>query len=316
MDLRRLQHLIALAEERHFARAAERVHLSQPAFSRSIQALESELGLRLFERQIGDVRPTPAGTFVIERAQRLVFDARCLQRDVDLLRDTRLGDTAFGVGPFPAATLMPSLLSSLRREHPRVGLRVEVNNWRLLLERLRAEDIEFFIADVRELPEDATLAVRPLASQLGGFYVRRGHPLLAARSCTLSEAWSFGFASVRLPVAVMTTLAQQLGLAPGAPLTLALECDDIALLKTVALESDTVLAGTAGAVGAEVDRGELLPLQVRDLPRLESRLGLASLRNRTPSPMAQHVIARIEAHLARTPSGAPQRAAGTTKRSP
>ena len=117
--------------------------------------------MRLFDREGGTVKATPAGAFLIERARRLLFDARCLQRDVDLLRDTRLGDTAFGVGPFPAATLMPSLLSALRREHPRVGLRVEVNNWRLLLERLRAEDIEFFIADVRELPEDATLAIRP-----------------------------------------------------------------------------------------------------------------------------------------------------------
>ena len=316
LDLRRISHLVALADERHFGRAAERVHLSQPAFSRSIQALEGLAGHRLFDRGSSEVRPTPAGSFLIQRARALLADARHLERDLTLFGDSQLGDTAFGVGPLPAATLLPHALAQLRRAHPKVALRVEVNNWILLLDRLQAEDIEFFIADVRELPEDATLAVRPLASQLGGFYVRRGHPLLAARSCTLSEAWSFGFASVRLPVAVMTTLARQLGLAPGAPLTLALECDDIALLKTVALESDTVLAGTAGAVGAEVDRGELLPLQVRDLPRLESRLGLASLRNRTPSPMAQHVIARIEAHLTRTPSGAPRRTAGTATRSP
>jgi DNA-binding transcriptional LysR family regulator len=61
VELRRLQHLLALDDERHFGRAAERVHLSQPAFSRSIQAIEADLGLRLFERDIGDIRPTPAG---------------------------------------------------------------------------------------------------------------------------------------------------------------------------------------------------------------------------------------------------------------
>jgi DNA-binding transcriptional LysR family regulator len=107
MDLRRLQHLLALAEERHFGRAAERVHLSQPAFSRSIQAIEAELELRLFDRGIGDVRPTPAGEFVIERARRLLFDARSLARDVELFRDSQLGDTAFGAGPLPAVTLLP-----------------------------------------------------------------------------------------------------------------------------------------------------------------------------------------------------------------
>ena len=99
MNLRRLSHVVGLADTLHFARAAEVAHLSQPAFSRSIQAIESELGIRLFDRDVGDVRPTPAGEFVIERARKLLFEARCLQRDVDLYRDSQLGDTAFGVGP-------------------------------------------------------------------------------------------------------------------------------------------------------------------------------------------------------------------------
>ena len=79
MNLRRLNHVVALADTLHFARAAEAAHLSQPAFSRSIQAIESELGIRLFDRDVGDVRATPAGEFVIERARKLLFEARCLQ---------------------------------------------------------------------------------------------------------------------------------------------------------------------------------------------------------------------------------------------
>src|SRR5262245_50741079 len=133
MDLRRLNHVVALADELHFARAAERVHLSQPAFSRSIQAIDSEFGLRLFEREGGEIRPTPAGEFVIERARRLLFQARGVQRDVDLYRRSELGDTAFGVGPMPAASLMQLVLSQLRGLYPKVGVRVEVGNWEQLL---------------------------------------------------------------------------------------------------------------------------------------------------------------------------------------
>ena len=90
MNLRRLNHVVALADTLHFARAAEAAHLSQPAFSRSIQAIEADLGIRLFDRDIGDVRATSAGEFVIERARKLLFEARCLQRDVDLYRDGEL----------------------------------------------------------------------------------------------------------------------------------------------------------------------------------------------------------------------------------
>lgn len=291
--MRRFQHLLALADERHFGRAAERVHLSQPAFSRSIQAIEANLGVHLFDREIGDIRPTPMGEFLIERARRLLFDARCLHRDVDLFRDSELGDTAFGVGPFPAVTLLPAVLVAMRRQYPGVGLRVEISNWHLLHERLHAEDIEFFVSDVRDLPDDPALEIRSLGGQTGSLYVRSGHPL-ARRACSLAEAWSHGIAATRLPVAVKGALAALLGLPPGETPVLALECDDTQLLKRVALETDTVLASTDAAVRDEVDAGALERLQVRELPTLYAQMGLAVLRNRTLSPTAQRAIVEIE----------------------
>src|SRR5690349_9294847 len=139
MDLRRWTHVVAVADRRSFVRAAEQVSLSQPALTRSIQAAEAELGLRLFDRGTQEVVPTPAGEFVIARARQLVFNSRCLERDVELFRNRGLGDTAFGVGPFPAATFLAPLLAGVRREFPDVKLRVEVSNWQLLVKRLLEE---------------------------------------------------------------------------------------------------------------------------------------------------------------------------------
>src|SRR5215813_7455386 len=190
MNLRRLNHVVALADTLHFARAAEAAHLSQPAFSRSIQAIESDLGLRLFDRDVGDVRPTRAGEFVIERARKLLFEARCLQREVDLYRDSQLGDTAFGVGPLLTATLMPQALRELRQQHPQVALRMEVGNWVQLLESLRTESIEFFAADVRDMPKDAALDIQPIGGQPPHLYVRAGHPL-AEGEHALREVWEY-----------------------------------------------------------------------------------------------------------------------------
>lgn len=293
MELRRLSHLVALADECHFARAAERVHLSQPAFSRSIQAIEGEMGMRLFDRETGEVRATPAGKFVIERARRLLFDARNLQRDVDLYRDSRLGDTAFGVGPFPAATLMPRVLPELRRLHPRVAIRVEASNWALLLVRLQAEDIEFFVADMRELPATPALEIRPLGRQSAGMYARAGHPLAKGR-CTLSQAWRYGVATTKVPVAVKVLLAKILGLPADQEADFSLECDDFAALKTVALTTDTILAATVAAVRADVESGALVALLIKDLPVVYAEMGVVCLRDRTPSPMARRAIECIE----------------------
>lgn len=292
MDLRRLSHVLALADALHFARAAARVHLSQPAFSRSIQAIEAELGLRLFERGDAEVRPTPAGRFVIEGARKLLFDARCLQRDIDLYRDVELGDTAFGVGPFPAVTLMPRVLSELRRRHPKVALRVEESNWKQLLERLRKESIEFFVSDTNELPQEAALTVHPLPTQQVEFYARAGHPL-AANGCTFAQVWEFGLASATPPAMMQEALAATLGQAASAAAP-ALECDNFAILRAVAFSTDTVLASPRAPVAAEVDAGTLVRLAVRDAPVLIVRPGIVSLTGRTPSPMAQCAMTCIE----------------------
>jgi DNA-binding transcriptional LysR family regulator len=305
MDLKRLSHLVALADERHFARAAERVHLSQPAFSRSIQALESAFGQRLFDRDTGEPRPTPAGAFLVERARRLLFDARCLQRDAELYAQSNFGDAALGAGPFPAATLMPRVLPELRRRHPNLRLRVEVGNWTQLLEQLGAERIEFFVADTRGLPLDATLDVQPVGRQQGAFFVRAGHAL-AGRPCTLEQMWAHGVASTKLPAPVKAALGQLLKVPPGQEPGFALECDDVPQLRAVALETDTVLGATRVALRDDLAAGRLVELQVTGLPPLYADMGVVSLRNRSPSPLARQAIQLIAEVAAVVNAGEPR----------
>jgi DNA-binding transcriptional LysR family regulator len=293
LDFRHLDHLVALADELHFARAADRVHLSQPAFSRSIQAIERAVGMRLFDREAGGVKPTSAGQYLVERARALLFEARNLARDVDIYRDGLLGDIAFGAGPFPAATLMPRVLPELRRLHPQVNLRVEVSSWNLLLDRLAREDIEFFVSEVRDLPGDRALDIRSIGHQRGRFYVRAGHEL-AARRCSVEEMWAFGVVATRLPQAVRVAMGKLLRLPAGQALPLSLECDDFTILRAVALSSDSVLGATDAAARADVEAGLLVAVDLQGLPPLFAEMGLVYLRHRTPSPMAQRAFATIE----------------------
>ncbi|MHB2247582.1 LysR family transcriptional regulator [Pseudomonas fitomaticsae] len=296
MDLKRLSHLLALADERHFGRAAERVHLSQPALSRSIQALESETGQRLFDRDTGDVRPTPAGEFLIERARRLLFDARSLERDMALYSDRQLGSLAFGVGPFPAAMLMHQVVPRLRLDHPAVTLRVEVNNWQILEARLRAEAIEFFVADIRNFTAESDLLIRSLGQVSAGFFVRPEHPL-AGRKVQMGELEGYGIATTRLPEVVKLETARTLGISPRQTLPIVLECDDVALLKTVAGSTDTILGVIHGAVAEDVRVGRLIELHVVDRPGFHSEIGVVSLQGRSLSPTALCVIEAVVAEM-------------------
>lgn len=290
MDLKRLKHLVALADERHFGRAAERVHLSQPAFSRSVQAVEAELGLVLFDRGNLEVTCTPAGAFVIERARKLLFESRCLERDVGLYRERLIGDLALGVGPFPAVSMVPQLMTEMRTRFPGIHTRVEVNNWKYLLEHLRAEELDFFLADIRNVPVDPDLSIQSIGRHPGGFYVRTGHPLLIQKTPSASALLPYGIASVRLPPEVSLMLAKLFGLSDGGLFPLALECDDLNLLKRVALATDTVLASPGDAVVDELAAGKLNLIEVSDLPPLFAEMGVVSLKGRSFSATAEFSV--------------------------
>lgn len=290
MDLRRLKHLVALADTRNFTRAAMQCHLSQPAFSRSVQAAEEELGLQLFDRNSTEVTCTDAGTFFIERARKLVFDSRCLERDVSLYRERLIGDLVFGVGPYPAATMMPGLLMELRTRFPGINTRVEVNNAKYLLEHLRSEELDFFLSNISLVPSAPDLVQTSIGRMSAGFYVRPGHPLLALHRTKAAALLPYGIASVRIPEPIRAMLGAWMGLEQGKLMPLAIECDDLNLLKMVSMTTDTLLAcPDAGAV-QEVQSGRLLRLDVSDLPPIFNEMGLFALKGRSHSPMAQFAV--------------------------
>ena len=289
MNLNRLNHLVALADECHFARAAARVHLSQPAFSRSIQAMERDTGMPLFDRGGGDIKPTPAGLFLIERARQLLFDARCMRRDIGLYRDSQLGDTAFGFGPLPSATLLTPLVLELRSRFPRVGVRLMRVNWQQGLGMLVNEEIEFFVAHTDDLVDKPRLDIQLLMHQYASFYVREGHPL-GVGPHRLRDIWTYGVGTPVIPPAIQSLIANALGLPAGTTPSLALECDDFGMLHQTGRMSDTVVATTDIAVHMDGNPAGLRKLNVSDFPDVRVAFGIVSLRKRTPSPMARQVM--------------------------
>ncbi|MEJ6002931.1 LysR family transcriptional regulator [Paucibacter soli] len=241
MDLRQLKHLIALADSGRFVLAAEQVHLSQAAFSRSIQALEARMGLRLFDRGPKGARLTAAGKVVVERARQLLFEQRCFSRDLALLREGMLGELSFGAGPVPAATIVPPLLVALQREQPQLVTRVRSGHADSLLALLHAEQIDFFMADPRMLPADARLQTEALGPIHGGIYCRPGHALARRRELTVAMVLEAGIATVAASPPLREMLRAAFGLGATQALPLRLECDDLMTLARLARDSDTLV---------------------------------------------------------------------------
>ncbi len=319
MDLRRYSHVVALAEEGSFHRAAERAHLSQPAFSRSIQAIEAELGMALFERRGRTVRCTPAGTFVVERMRALLRASSNFSRDVVLFREGAVGDLRLGMGPLPASRLLPPLLADMRVSHPAVRVQVQVQNPTQLLVLLRRQDLEIVVCDERFAAGIDAVRAEPLGQVQAGFFVRAAHPLLRQPVVSLADIARHGLATGRLPAALQRDLQRHMGVPEEDAFPVVVECDDLLALKAIAAVTDAVMIGSTELLAAELASGSLRQLSVADLPGDLSlaRPAIVSLRDAALSPMAAHAVAFLQALMAQATKGAPaddSRAAGRMAR--
>lgn len=209
---------------------------------------------------------------------------------MSLYRERLLGDLAFGVGPYPAATVVPPLLTEIRTRFAGVCVRVEVNNADYLATHLRAEELDFYLADVRNVVAAPDLNIIRVAKLSAGFYVRAGHPLLAQESITGAAILPYGLGSVRLPEVMRTVLGSLMGLEAGKRLPLAVECDDLNLLKSLAMSSDTVIGCTDMGMAQDVQAGRLVRLEMADIAPMFADMAIVSLKGRSYSLMAQFAV--------------------------
>src|SRR2546428_8664378 len=122
MELHQLRYFVAVAEERHFTKAARDLRVAQPSVSRAIRVLEKELGTSLFHRMKGNVALTSAGEVLLPWARRVLADVDGAALEVRELADLRLGRLAVGATPSLTTTLLPPALARLHVTFPGVDL--------------------------------------------------------------------------------------------------------------------------------------------------------------------------------------------------
>ncbi|AYG79187.1 HTH-type transcriptional regulator GltC [Streptomyces hundungensis] len=125
MQFQQLLYFVAVAETRHFTRAAERVHVSQPSLSQQIKALENELGAELFSRARGNIALTDAGEALLPLARRILADADTARVEVQELAQLRRGRVRLGATPSLCTGLLPDVLRAFHDRHPGIQLLIE-----------------------------------------------------------------------------------------------------------------------------------------------------------------------------------------------
>lgn len=185
MNLRDLQYLVALADHRHFGRAAEASFVSQPTLSTQIRKLEEELGVTLVERSPRKVLLTEAGQQIVARAREVLNEIEQIRRIAHRDRDPEAGSLRLGIFPTLGPYLLPHVMGVMRSRFPRLELLLVEEKTPELLQRLREGKLD---AAILALPvHDDTLHAEFLFEEPFVLATPDAHPLAKRRALKLAD---------------------------------------------------------------------------------------------------------------------------------
>ncbi|MBK5968072.1 MULTISPECIES: LysR substrate-binding domain-containing protein [Thiorhodovibrio] len=182
MNLRDLSYIVAVAETRHFGRAAERCFVSQPTLSGQVKKLEEELGVTIFERSNRSVDITAVGEDILRHARRLLEQSDAIEQVARAAQDPLAGPLRVGAIPTLSPYLMPQLLAPLRQQYPQLKLILREEVTDALLLRLRRHELDALL--LATPAEDADLDQIPLFDEPFWLAHPPGHPLAAKPKIT------------------------------------------------------------------------------------------------------------------------------------
>ena len=289
MTLVQLRHLISLAQSGSFSRSAEALFLTQPALSRSIKALEEELGEPLFDRVGRRSTLTPFGRDVLQRARHLVFEADELAASGSEMRAGRSGTVRVGMGSGPGAMLMTPLLNLMATRHPTIHVEIARGDTDLLTQALRNRELDALVVDARSLKPAPDLRVTNSIEMRGAFMCRPKHPLTRWRGVLRFDALlQFPIASTPLSDEVARALVERYGPQAHPSACVTLRCEEIPSLVDVVRHSDAILIAIRAAAP------DLVELVLKPVVGGTARFGIVTLAGRAEAPTLPIVRKLVE----------------------
>jgi DNA-binding transcriptional LysR family regulator len=177
LELRRLRYFVAVAEELHFGRAAERLHIAQPPLSQQIRRLENELGVELLRRNRRRVDLTDAGRMLLESARPLLAEADRIEKLLRRAGEGTVGRLTIGFVGTASYETLPAILRAFRGRFPDVELRLEELTTGPQVAALRARRID--VGLVRPPVDDTSLRLTALVKEQLVAALPDSHPLAA-----------------------------------------------------------------------------------------------------------------------------------------
>ena len=272
------------------------MHLTQPALSRSIQTLESSLGVILFDRLPNGVEVTRAGETLLRKAEALVDAALDLEREAALVSGLATGSIRVSMGAYPGHELVPRAIADCVAQAAGFSCQILSGDWRDAVRNVLSRAADVAVADMSTVEDDARLEFLELEPATIRFVCRPEHPLAGRRAIGLSDICGFPLGGCLVPPRLATLFSGFPRAGTVDPGTgnfhPAVEVKSVEAAIRIAELSDVIAAAQLCSVEQQLESGSLVVLDAAG-PPLQLRVGLIYLRERTLAPMAELFLRKV-----------------------
>lgn len=296
-SLRQLRHVIALAEQRHFGRAAGAVGITQAALTQSVQKLEDSYGVRLFERRPGDVTLTAFGEVVLEAAMEATSKVQHMRRQIGLMQKMASGRLIVGCDPYFATPIVAPALVRLMNDFPQLAFSVQLGGWDTMEAKLLSKEVDLYLGF--EFPAlDPRISTESHALPSFAVFGRSGHPLSARDNLRMSDLLGFPNAVPPASPWLISKFKDFYESAGVDEKTVPhyLVTSDFSMIKKLVKHSDALAVALPRAIDDELKSGmfEVIPI-----PELEFAVSVvvARLDRRGLPPAAQELLKEIRSEI-------------------
>jgi len=282
MDINQLEVLIAVAQEKSFSRAAERLHRTQPAISQAIRRLETEIGEPLFDRSSKDGTMTAAGRVLFGLAQQMINLRHGAHAAIKELKGLHRGKLSLTANEYTVMYLLP-LLPVFRARHPHIKIEVKRSLASRISSEILARETEIGIVSFK--PNDAAITSVPVLTDELALIVPPDHPLAARKIVSVRELGAESFVAHNVPSPyrerVVRTFEKY-----RTPLNISLEMPTLEAIKRFVEGGMGVALVPRLTAQVEIARGQVAALAVREM-KLERKLYLVYRKGATLSHAAR-----------------------------
>jgi DNA-binding transcriptional LysR family regulator len=289
VDVKQLRSLVTVAETGSVTRAAELLHLVQPAVTRQIRALEEELGVALFERTRHGMRPTPAGASMADRARRALTELDRARAELTVAPDALTGIVTVGLLESTAELLSGPLASAVLHDHPGIELRILTAYSGHLQQWLDAGDLDLSL--LYNLASTPSLNAQPLVREKLWVVAPREAGLQASGAVTVADAAAWPLV-MPTPGHGLRTLIDRALAEAQAEVKIAVQTNALSLQKRLVQDGHgwTILPGAG--IAADIASGALSAAPLKD-PEVWRSIVLGMPRAARITPAVQAVARQL-----------------------